>query len=119
MLILALKSAVVVMLAWVAAWGLRRRSAASRHLVWTATAGALVALPVLSVLVPEWKVTSPVAVDTGVVFRVFSVAGMPAEAPRPTDVRQVAVPRGPGGPPHLNARAAVAAIWGAGAMIRL
>ena len=40
----ALKSTVVLGVAWLAAWALRGRSAALRHLVWTAAA-AVMTLP--------------------------------------------------------------------------
>ena len=52
----ALKSTVVLGVAWLLAWALRRRSAAARHLVWTAAAAALLALPVLSVTLPALRV---------------------------------------------------------------
>jgi hypothetical protein len=43
----ALKSTVVLGAAWLAAGALRGRSAALRHLVWTAAAAAVLALPFL------------------------------------------------------------------------
>ena len=49
---LALKSTAVMSLAWLAAFLLRRRSAAVRHLVWTSAAAAVVLLPVLSISLP-------------------------------------------------------------------
>lgn len=49
---LALKSTAVLAVAWVAAFLLRGRSAAARHLVWTAAAAAVLALPFLSVSLP-------------------------------------------------------------------
>lgn len=48
----ALKSIVVLSLAWLAAWLLRKRSAALLHLIWSAAFVVLLALPVLSVSLP-------------------------------------------------------------------
>jgi TonB family protein len=52
----ALKSIAVLCAAWLMALALRKRSAASRHLVWTAAAAALVALPLLSISLPALRV---------------------------------------------------------------
>src|SRR5438046_5489610 len=52
----ALKSTVVLGAAWMAAFLLRSRSAAARHLVWTAAAAAVLALPFLSVSLPALRV---------------------------------------------------------------
>src|SRR3954447_6946243 len=51
---LTLKSTLVLAIAWVAALALRRRSAAARHIVWTAASAALLALPLLSLSLPAW-----------------------------------------------------------------
>ena len=48
----ALKSTAVLGAAWLMAMALRHRSAAARHLVWTAAAAALVALPFFSAALP-------------------------------------------------------------------
>src|SRR5438309_6734805 len=96
----ALKGAVIAAVAWLAAWCLRRRSAAARHLVWTAAAGALVALPVLSVVTPSWRLPGAVSVDTGVVFRIFTTADGQSGTPGLTAVRDVGTLRRPGGLPH-------------------
>ena len=53
---IALKSAVVLGIAWLSAVLLRRRSAAARHLVWTAAFAALLALPLLAILFPAVRV---------------------------------------------------------------
>src|SRR6266851_4687202 len=45
----ALKSTVILVAAWLCAFLLRKRSAAARHLVWTAAAVAVLALPILTV----------------------------------------------------------------------
>jgi TonB family protein len=51
----ALKSTVVLALAWAVTKLLRGRSAAARHLVWTAAAAAVLALPFLSLGLPELR----------------------------------------------------------------
>src|SRR5260370_9858699 len=50
----SLKSTLVLAIAWAAAFALRGRSAAARHMVWTGAAAALLALPLLSISLPEW-----------------------------------------------------------------
>ena len=52
----ALKSTVVLGAAWLLASLLRARSAAVRHLVWTAAAAAILALPFLSVALPALRI---------------------------------------------------------------
>jgi len=52
----ALKSTLVLGVAWIISTLLRRRSAAARHLVWTASAAALLALPLLSLMLPALRV---------------------------------------------------------------
>ena len=54
----AAKSTVVLAVAWLMDWVLRRRSAAVRHLIWTAAAVAVLALPLFSVWVPAVRVPS-------------------------------------------------------------
>ena len=71
----ALKSTVVLGAAWLAAWTLRGRSAALRHLVWTATAAAVLALPFLSASLPALRVPASGALlrfDPAMVFQVAS-----------------------------------------------
>ena len=94
MLPFALKSTLILAVAALAAFGMRRRSAASRHLVWTAAAAALLTLPLLTRTLPALRV--PVA-STGptAVFQVFATstplnrAPHVGQAPRPTADTQV------------------------------
>ena len=52
----ALKGSVVIGLAALAAWLLRRNSAAARHSVWSAAITAQLVIPVLSAVLPTWRV---------------------------------------------------------------
>jgi len=71
---LALKSSVILGAAWLAAWALRGRSAAERHVVWTAAAAAVLALPLLTMTVPAVPVGAGHLPGSGLVFRVFAFA---------------------------------------------
>src|SRR5579872_654396 len=57
----ALKGTAVLGVAWVSAFLLRGRSAAARHLVWTAAAAAILALPFLSISLPALPVPGAAA----------------------------------------------------------
>src|SRR5260370_22786208 len=59
----ALTSTGVLSAAWIVARLLRRRSAAARHLVWTAASAAVLALPFLSISLPALR--SPVLIPAG------------------------------------------------------
>jgi len=77
----ALKSTVVLSIAWVFTLLLRRRSAAARHLVWTAAAAAVVALPLLTVALPAVHFPGLVVpVNTGVLFQTTVTASGAAAA---------------------------------------
>ena len=66
----ALKSTAVLGVAWLVTLLLRRASAASRHLVWTGAAAAIVALPLLAILLPALHAPVFLApVSTGVLFQ--------------------------------------------------
>ena len=60
---LSLKGTIVLCAAAATCWAMWRASAASRHLVWAAAVSALLALPALSLVVPD--VTLPVSFDVG------------------------------------------------------
>jgi TonB family protein len=92
----ALKSSVVLGAAWLTAGALRGRSAALRHLVWTAAAAAVLALPFLSASLPALRVPSSGALlpfDTAVVFQVGSSATMEASSPSVPPRRATNAPR--------------------------
>ena len=56
LLLFALRATVVLLAAWGATYLLRRGSAATRHLVWTAAVTAVLVLPLLSIALPRWNV---------------------------------------------------------------
>jgi beta-lactamase regulating signal transducer with metallopeptidase domain/HEAT repeat protein len=63
----ALKGALVLVIALVLNFALRRSSAASRHLVWSLALASLLAIPLLSFGLPSWQV--PVLPDSFAVAR--------------------------------------------------
>ncbi|MCY2965246.1 MAG: carboxypeptidase regulatory-like domain-containing protein [Planctomycetota bacterium] len=64
---LALKATVLLTLAWGASFALRRSSAAVRHRLWGLTLCGLLALPLLTWLLPTWRISvlpaQPLAVE--------------------------------------------------------
>src|SRR3954453_16332738 len=88
MLAAAVKGTTVLAAASLIAWTLRKRSAAARHLVWTAAAAALLALPILTVTLPALRVPAPSA--PMVVFQVFSGASTVATSARAGAATRVA-----------------------------
>src|SRR5688572_20901872 len=56
LLAFALRATVLLAGAWIASKLLRRASAATRHLIWTTAIAGVLALPLLSVVVPAWNV---------------------------------------------------------------
>jgi hypothetical protein len=73
---LGIKGSVLLLLAYLTVMGLRSASAAARHLVWTAALAGLVALPLVSVAAPEWRLPAVPGLD-----RVWN--GMPDAEPPP------------------------------------
>jgi TonB family protein len=69
---LGVKSTAVLGVAWLIAFLLRRRSAAARHLVWTAAAAAVLALPLLTLSLPALSL--PAVSDTGPLFEATGTA---------------------------------------------
>jgi bla regulator protein blaR1 len=59
-----IKSAIILSVAGLGAGSLRRASAASRHLVWSLAMTSLLALPVLSVALPSWRIAALPSLST-------------------------------------------------------
>src|SRR5260370_28138137 len=80
----ALKSTAVLGAAWLSTFLLRGRSAAVRHLVWTAAAAAVLALPFLSVSLPALSIpgASGLLPAVGVLFRTTATAHPEASTPQ-------------------------------------
>src|SRR5262249_11184407 len=82
-----IKSAVILSVAGLVAGSLRRASAASRHLVWSLAMASLLALPVLSVALPSWRIAALPPLSTGAYVdngsRVPAGFGAIAAAPAP------------------------------------
>ncbi|HLK63909.1 MAG TPA: TonB family protein [Bryobacteraceae bacterium] len=117
----ALKSTIVLGAAWILALLLRGRSAAARHLVWTAAAAAVLALPLLTLALPALRVpvsSETLPANTSLVFRAIGIAG----------VDDSSVPVTSPAPPHAAASQAafrrdtrfwLLMIWAAGAAASL
>jgi TonB family protein len=114
---LALKGTVVLGMAWIVAIVLRNRSAAWRHLIWTSAFGALLALPVLSAVLPALPVGVPAQLlAPGAVFRAAGVA--PAERQQAGTASVLSALSAP--PVSRTAgREWVFLLWGAGAALIL
>ncbi|HKW99424.1 MAG TPA: TonB family protein [Bryobacteraceae bacterium] len=68
----AVKSTAVLAAGWFIVFLMRRRSAAARHLVWTAASAAVLALPLLSLSLPVLRVPSA-ALPSGIAPILFQV----------------------------------------------
>ncbi|HEU0138978.1 MAG TPA: TonB family protein [Bryobacteraceae bacterium] len=92
----AVKSAVVLGAAWMAALLLRKQSAAARHVVWTTAFAALLALPLLSVSLPALRVpVAPQWLPPDLFFETTATLGtseVPAVQPASTAVNTGSAP---------------------------
>jgi beta-lactamase regulating signal transducer with metallopeptidase domain len=91
----ALKGAVLVVIAAVAAYLLRNRSAASRHAAWTAAVIGHLAIPALMLLLPAWQMPFLPAASW-----MQAEAAAPAT---PATSANVATPAGEAGKPAISA----------------
>src|SRR6267154_1568512 len=113
----ALKSTVILVAAWLCAFLLRKRSAAARHLVWTAAAVAGLALPLLTLSLPALRL--PIAnTTTSIVFQAIGSA-QPA-----TQTQGVVAPLGTRAPAgqvqwRPDWKVALMSLWIAGALLAL
>jgi len=116
----ALKSSIVVGAAWLLAFALRRQSAAARHLVWTAAATALLALPLLSVSMPALRIRTGVLspfVPT-MTFRTTAVATAGAATPSLPQLTRARQPAGHA-PWRPDPGLTIALLWAAGSGVAL
>ena len=117
----ALKSIAVLCAAWLMALGLRKHSAASRHLVWTAAAAALVALPLLSISLPALRVPTGglLAAAPSITFHADAKAsaGGPITRAAPSPARPAAP--APSAPWRLDPVLCLMLLWTAGAALAL
>jgi len=115
----AVKSSAVLVTAWLAAWLLRKRPAAMRHLVWTAAAASVLALPLLSLVLPVVRMPAGgalLALVPNITFR----AGVTAEAA--TDPQfGPAAPQPKPSPTHapIDWRLGLLLLWAAGVAVGL
>jgi TonB family protein len=114
----ALKSTFVVGAAWMLACALRRQSAAARHLVWTAAAAALLALPLLSVSMPALRVRTGALAPlvSTVTFRTTAVATAGAAAASDLQTPAQASSRTP---PSFDLRPLIPLLWAAGTALAM
>jgi TonB family protein len=112
----AVKSVVLLAAAWVAVFALRKRSAATRHLIWTAAFAAILALPFLSAALPGLGVPftgmAPPASDAQ--FQTTAASSASSAAARPASHGDVAVAQRPAGS-RLNWGGWLILLWAAGA----
>ena len=118
----ALKSTLVLGAAWLIAILLRGRSASARHIVWTACAAALLALPVLSIGLPAvhlpWANALLPADGDIVLFHTTATSsaattsGIPAAGLQASAARTAQVPANAGA--AMTWRSAVVLLWAAG-----
>jgi TonB family protein len=114
----AIKGTVVLAAACLVTLAMRNRSAASRHLVWTACAAALIALPLLSIALPALRLPAAGAFlpgDPGLVFR-STVTALPGAGAHATPPSRGPVPAARAAAPARDWRTAVLVVWALGAL---
>lgn len=113
----ALKSTAILLAAWFCALLLRKRSAAARHLVWTAAAVAVIALPILSVSLPALRVPVTSA-TTSFVFQAIGSSQQNTQTQNVTPPPGTSV-SGRSVQWHPDWKAALMFLWMAGSLIAL
>ncbi|MGB9454743.1 MAG: TonB family protein [Bryobacteraceae bacterium] len=113
----AVKSSAVLAVAWLSAWLLRGRAAALRHLMWTAAAASVLALPLLSLVLPAVRMPASgawLALVPNITFQAGATAGA-ATAARSGP----AAPQAKPAPAHsrIDWRLFPMLIWAAGALV--
>lgn len=110
----ALKATALLSGAWLVTSGLRRRSAAARHLVWTLAFAGLLMLPLLSRWLPTLPVPVAYKLPPGAVFRAAASSAelRPSRAQAGTGAVRGAPAMG-----HVDLGTYLSGVWAAGAMV--
>ncbi|MGE0444762.1 MAG: M56 family metallopeptidase [Vicinamibacterales bacterium] len=101
-----LKGACVLLATWAATLGMRKASAASRHLVWTLGVLATLALPLVRVVGPSWDVAVPASIPE---TEWFAVPATTVESAPPQPVQETAVLL-PQAPPETSVPVAASSV---------
>lgn len=110
----AWKSTVVLAVAWLLSLVLRSRSAAVRHLVWTAASAAVLALPLLSVSLPALRVPTFSRLAPGVAALFQTNATVQPEALSDATAGTRVAPHEQGRSLQLDWRGALLLLWAIG-----
>ena len=89
----AVKGSLVIAIAAAVAWMLRRDTAAARHSVWSAAIAAQLVIPVLSAVLPTWRV--PVITQPAWIVPAAPAVSAPNDSIASTSVAPVATPQAP------------------------
>lgn len=83
----ALKASVILAAAFAAAWALRSHAAALRHFLWTAALGALLLLPVMIAVAPQWGWRAMPEQEVAISAAPIAAAAPQVPTARPAPVR--------------------------------
>jgi TonB family protein len=111
----AWKSSIVLGVAWMLSLVLRNRSAAMRHLVWTAASAAVLALPLFSMSLPALRVPSFRTIAPQVAALFVTNSSAQAETPSAAEASRRVVSAARGGAIQLDWRDVVLIAWMMGA----
>ena len=109
----AVKSTIILAAAWMVTLFLRRSPASARYFTWTCALAAVLAIPAISPLLPQWNLKTPPVPSAS--RPIASDTVMADAAPRPATVH--AVPERPDGVRRTAAWPAI--IWLAGVIVVL
>jgi beta-lactamase regulating signal transducer with metallopeptidase domain len=128
----AVKSTLVLLAAGLVTLGLRRSSAAVRHLVWTSALGAALVLPAIALALPRWQapVLTLAAPSAAAVESPSTPSARASQPPAPSVARQRAETAATSSPAAAGSRTApvpaawswtaiAALVWAAGAALIL
>jgi len=104
------KATIILSVAWLLALVLRHRSAAVRYFTWTCALGSLLAVPVLSTLLPRWELRVKMPAVAHATRGVAIADAALDSAPAPADTQPA---------PPARTVAWPAMIWLAGALVAL